>query len=335
MKEKRIIWMDLLRMLAIISVIIVHYAYIPAYNSVIGNFDWHIGNIYYSLCRFCVPILVMISGALFLSREIEFNKLYKKIFRLLCAYLFWNIIYNIHTSNTIISRVIFLRNSHLWFVPMIICLYLLTPVLKKITEDKKILEYFLIIFLILGVAVPFLTNCIGYYKPIIKDFIGDFKPEMCGYIGYYLLGYHLYKYDSLKGNAKFYLGFYLISTITCIIGTYYLTIFASRIQTVFYDYFSITTLIQSASLFLFFKYNFSDKKIGDKTSNIIAKISYYTFGVYLIHILIMNLLTSYIIDVYFMSFIGSIPILSVMVFILSLFITYIISKIPIINKYII
>ena len=46
--------------------------------------------------------------------------------------------------------------SHLWFIPMIIGLYLTTPVLKLwvIKGNKRAIEYFLVLALIFNFAVP-------------------------------------------------------------------------------------------------------------------------------------------------------------------------------------
>ena len=52
------------------------------------SFQWNVFNIYNGLVRWCVPVLLMISGPLFLKRDIPIKTLYSKyILRLAIAYL--------------------------------------------------------------------------------------------------------------------------------------------------------------------------------------------------------------------------------------------------------
>ena len=87
---KRIYWLDLLRIISILSMILLHVAASFWYVSPSNSYNWIIMNIYDSLVRFCVPVFLMISGALFLSqKEINIKKLYtKNILRLLISLIF-------------------------------------------------------------------------------------------------------------------------------------------------------------------------------------------------------------------------------------------------------
>lgn len=56
------------------------------------SFEWNVFNFYDSIVRWAVPVFVMISGALFLSREYSIKKIYgKNILRILVAF-FWVIV---------------------------------------------------------------------------------------------------------------------------------------------------------------------------------------------------------------------------------------------------
>ena len=62
-------WIDYLRVFATFGVILLHTA-APLANQygIVSNYDWWIGNIYNSITRFCVPVFLMISGALIFSK---------------------------------------------------------------------------------------------------------------------------------------------------------------------------------------------------------------------------------------------------------------------------
>ncbi|OWP82967.1 hypothetical protein BWK59_13040 [Flavobacterium davisii] len=72
MDNENLSWITSLRVLATFSVIFLHSASAILYlYGTISAFDWWIGNIYDSIVRFCVPIFLMISGTLILSKDYE------------------------------------------------------------------------------------------------------------------------------------------------------------------------------------------------------------------------------------------------------------------------
>lgn len=76
---KHIVYFDYLRITAIIAIVVLHSASQNWYAADITSPTWNAFNIYDSLMRWGVPVFVMISGALFLSKEQPIKKIYKKI----------------------------------------------------------------------------------------------------------------------------------------------------------------------------------------------------------------------------------------------------------------
>ena len=76
----RIIYADLLRIIATFAVIILHVSAAKLNELQITDYNWQISNIYDSLVRWSVPVFVMLSGMFFLdpNKEIDFNKLFSK-----------------------------------------------------------------------------------------------------------------------------------------------------------------------------------------------------------------------------------------------------------------
>ena len=80
----------------------------------------------------------MISGALFLSKDISISQMLKKyIRRLLIKLIFWSFIYSIYRRNLSIKNIpiiiihFFLGSYHFWYLNVIIELYLITPFFIK------------------------------------------------------------------------------------------------------------------------------------------------------------------------------------------------------------
>ena len=67
----------------------------------------------------------------------------------------------------------------------------------------------------------------------------------------------------------------------------------------------------------------------------ILEISKYSFGIYLSHLLIMNLLKTLGLNTLSFNPILSVPIISIIVFIISLIVSFILNKIPKVNRYIV
>ena len=87
-RNKRVAYLDLLRILAIFAVIFQHFC--PGYYNA-DDFNKNAVNIMVSLTDWCVPVFVMISGALLLNPQKEFSvkRFFKKnVLRIFVASIF-------------------------------------------------------------------------------------------------------------------------------------------------------------------------------------------------------------------------------------------------------
>lgn len=90
-KTDRILYLDYLRILAMIAVITIHSSAHGWCLTDIHTVDWNVYNIFDSIVRWATPVFVMVSGVLFLNEEKEINisRLYSKnIFRIATAFCF-------------------------------------------------------------------------------------------------------------------------------------------------------------------------------------------------------------------------------------------------------
>lgn len=93
--NERIVYLDLLRLVATFAVIFLHVC-ASEFNASFISKNWYISTVYNSLVRWCVPLFVMISGVLFLNpnKEITYQDILKKrIPRLFVVYVFWSVFY--------------------------------------------------------------------------------------------------------------------------------------------------------------------------------------------------------------------------------------------------
>lgn len=333
-KPKRFYYLDFLRIISTFAVIMIHFTTRDI------NMDTANKSVYLffnSLSRFCVPVFVMISGSLFLnkSKNIEISSLMKRVFHMSVIYVFWLLSYSL--SFYIYKKEFdFYAGYHLWFLPMIIGLYIVTPLLRKITQDRKTAKYFLIIFFITTIIIDNLSK-ISYFKEnyFLLDTLNSITLGLgiIKYPVYFVLGHYISSYDI--GKKKKYV-IYISGIISSVCLPVFSLFFYENNNFPIMDYFSVFVFIQSFAVFLFFKNKFDQFSDNKKITGIIKIISDCTFGIYLIHLMVLSLMehSGFVNLLSIHKFVN--PILFTMIaFIVSFAISFIINKIPFINKYIV
>lgn len=350
MEEKngeKILYANILKIVASIAVVLLHVSAIDWYMIDATSKEWNIINIYDSIVRWGVPIFVMVTGMLLLpeEKEIKISKIFKKyIKRVMIMLVIWSAFYaildrvlltpDISTKYFIMSFIN--GHYHLWYLYMLIGLYLATPIIKLITkpENKKIIEYFLIIWFIsecclnMIIKLPIFSNLDIIYANFHIDFF-------LGFVGYYILGYYLSKYDIKKHTRYILYVLGILSVIFIILGTRYLKITDYKLPTVFYNALSAPVCLNSMAVFCMVKQIFSKKRFAEKTQVIINKWTKLSLGVYLIHPMYIVIMSKLNISLLQWPVILSIPIATIIIYILSAIPSYILSRIPKIGKFIV
>jgi surface polysaccharide O-acyltransferase-like enzyme len=329
-------WADNLRAFATVSVILLHVSapILYLYGS-ISKYDWWVGNIVDSSVRYCVPIFLMLTGALILPRTYELGDFLKKrISRILLPFIFWSfvyIIYNLITnwqngidisSFELIKYIIISfkhgASYHLWYVYTIIGIYLFIPIISKwiVNSTKNEITYYIIVwFIVILINLPLIIKV----KPDVD------LSYFSGFLGYPILGY-LLTIKFIDNKTKLYpLLLFIIGISITIFGTYLLTKNKGQFYGGFYSYVSPNVIIASTGVFLFFRHsNFRSKCF----TNLIKFISKYSYGIYLAHVFVLILLSKIGISWSFINPIIGIPLTTISCLSISSIIIYIINKSP-------
>ena len=139
-------YMEYLRVLCAFAVILVHVSGMNWFKIPIGSRDWVIQAFYNIAGRFSVCVFCMLTGALFLApgRDMSPENMKKHIGRILLILGIWTILYDIlytvmedGDAEYFILHLVKLP-GHLWYLLMLVSLYLSTPILKKVTEDRAV-----------------------------------------------------------------------------------------------------------------------------------------------------------------------------------------------------
>ena len=297
MKERNI-YLDLIRVIACIMVVFMHSPVPETINPATKNAGPFLAYLSYFTTP-CVPLFFMVSGALLLPCKSDIDAigyLKKRLSKVVGPTLCFTLLYVIWTWNsssgvkdaviTLLS-VPFSVKGHgvLWFMYTLTGLYLLIPILSHWIRNvsKRELEFYLCLW---GISLLY---------PFLELFL-DIETEpkgilyyFTGYVGYFLLGHYLSKYEvSLKvllPIAVLMLPLPLINKILKWDLNFY---------TVFW-YLSITVAVMAATWYVFIKKYFGNKsRIEGFLGKFVESTSNYSFGIYLVHIFLMRAFIWYI-----------------------------------------
>ena len=332
--------------MAIIAVVILHESAQRFYVSFPSQ-EWEVRMVYDSLVRWGVPVFIMISGALFLDKEKTFSitKLYtKNILRIVSAYLFWSIIYNFYTfsrDDTFIDLFLGVVKGplHLWFLKMLLGLYIVVPILRSITSNKRIETYFLFLAFITSFIIPLLIEFFQLYdkdkSTILKSLVNSFYLNLAvGYSGYFILGHFLNTYTLSATLKRVIYVFGFLSFIIVLLCTHTLSHKIGAPQTILYSNLKPFTLFESMAIFIIVKDRIKIVPIQFKRHLIL--LSKLTFSIYLIHMMVIMILKKILTQELFdNNILLYIPCFTIVVLFISTALSFMLSKIPIIRKYIV
>ena len=220
-------------------------------------------------------------------------------------------------------------HSHMWFVQTLVGFYLLIPVARQICADRKVLRYYLLLWLVFRFLLPQLIEIFHLYT--FSAWINSFArlEILVGYFGYFILGYYLNEIDIGKWLCYF---IYALGLAACCL-TIVLTVWRSKAEGIYVsDWTSpgtVNVLVMSVSIFVFFKYSHF---AVTKSSFLWGRISEYTFFIYMFHMFLIEKLNLLGITTISCSSAVSVPLMTVLVFALSLLGAFLAAHIPVVKK---
>ena len=290
MKERKI-YLDLIRVIACIMVVIMHSPIPATINPETVNYGpFLVCNSY--LTTPCVPLFFMVSGALLLPCKEgvgAFDYLKKRLSKVLGPTFCFTILYTItwdfptDVKDAVLKllSVPFCAHGHgvLWFMYTLVGLYLLIPILSHWVRNasKRELELYLCIW-----GVTLLYPFIGLFLEIETRTHGILY-YFTGYVGYFLLGHYLSKYEvSLKILVVLAILMLPLPLLDKKLG------WELDFETAFW-YLSITVAIMTATWFVAIKKYFGHlTKLDGFCGNFVSLTSNFGFGIYLVHIFLMR-----------------------------------------------
>ena len=343
--RRRVIYFDILRIVAIFFVVFVHLAAQHWADVDVSSRAWFAFNLYCTTGKWSVPIFVMISGALFLGRDVSISSILKKnVARIATAFLFWSGCYALvylvfrHAPLSVVLSQFITGHYHLWFLYMIVGLYLLIPLLRPIVQNETLTRYFLLLAFVFTFLLPQLalfTSFVSYEVSAIIHTVIMYS--YCffplGFTAYFIGGYYLSRRDFSRREE---ITLYCIGAAGLLVSVF-APVALSRAQgapsDIFYTYNSLNVLCTSVPIFVFAKQHLNFPRMGEQAYALLRKMSKYSFGVYLVHPMVIELLQHFGIDTFSCNAFFSVPLLAVFVFAVSTAISALLNAIPVIKDH--
>lgn len=347
-EKKHIAYLEVLRLVACILVVGVHVSAFNLEQVPVESLNFKVMNGLDCLSILGVPLFVMISGALFLapSYEVTVKKFYtRKIPRIVFLYFFWLLFYNVVNflengtvwNFTNVKKQIVLESLlgkgmyHMWYLPMLAVLYLLTPFLKSFAADRKKCLLFCALGFAYSILLPTALKFEFPYRTIVESLYNQFDCSFFGgYVTYYVLGHALHEYvPKLSAQKKVALGLGGIIAMGIEIAVCNAwSVKTGIMSTILNTPFSVTAFIGATAIFLLLR----DGVSGRKQEELSGRLAGLTLGIYLIHPLFLRIYGWLGGTTLFAPAAIAVPLIIVLITLISGAVVYVLSKIPVVKK---
>jgi len=337
---------EFLRIIACIMVIYNHTNERGFYRYVLdscGSLIWTIDTMISICCKAGVPLFFMISGSNLLGKEETIGKTYSRIWRILICILVWSFFYNIldcYLSNepiyyeTILKSIISKDYWHLWYLYSYVLFILSLPLVRVFAKnlDDKLMVIILTISIITQEIIPIIEELFINISPNLKN------PWFCSNIFLFpIVGYYIDKIVDIKRyNSKRIIIAWLLNAISLVLMELMEKNILSGAEDIMWNekFLQAGQLINAIVLFITIKVLVNNNHLSQKNTNIIISVGGVTFGIYLLHILFLwkiPILMEALMKLEKFTRLG-IYLSTIIVFILSGIVTFVVKKIPVLNR---
>lgn len=310
----------------------------------VGSYSWIFMTVAQSTLNFAFPAVIMISGIKYLSptEAPTLKRLYSyDILRLTVILVFWSGLYIFIEKLLIKDEYSFgikqyladltTGQNHFWLIYGLIGLLIVSPLLKKIVSDKKILEYFLIIWIVFTVIGNIIVSIPDPYINLEKRIKTFEMSAAIHFSGYFCLGYYLDKHEIKKPLRILTYFLSALSIVAFAAVTYHFSVKDGKLVGIFLQNTLPMTVLIPSAFFLFAK-NVFKKQTSPGSIAFIAKAS---FGAYLCHAVVLKAIERASLLPNDIHIVYQIIITTVVTYLISLIVSAILNCIPFVKKYIV
>lgn len=332
--------LDFVRLIAILMVICIH-----ASAKGFAGYDqrhWWGVNVYESVSRIAVPLFFMVSGALLLHREATVRSILSRTWRIAVPLLAWSVLYlcwfeyirlpdflQVPLAGwfTLILKAPVI--AHLWYLYTLMGAYLFLPVLAGFFQANKqsTLLFVLGVWFIGATVVPTLFGITQ------REYLGINWSFLPLYAGYIVLGATLYRKVAFARSPLLpAAALWLACTAATAVLTWLRARQLGQASDVFYLYCSPFVALGASAAFVTLREIFR-RFLMDRPAavRVLLWLSRVNFGVYLVHVWLLNVFDRHEYDVDFINPWLAIPILTLAAFAMSAAIIALLRQVPLVR----
>ena len=323
-KNQHIVWLDVVRFIAMFTVVCCHctdpFNFYPGTAPNIGEIKlW--GAIYGSVLRPCVPLFVMITGALLLPVRGDASTFYKKrIPRVFYPFLIWSVLYNLfpwitgllglnpqiildffpyagedvmqQSFSVSLEYILMIPFNfsilavHMWYIYLLIGLYLYLPVFSAWVEKAS--ERAKLMFLLAWGG----TLLLPYYYQFVSNYLWGtcswnsfgMLYAFAGFNGYLLLGHYLKNLEwSLKKTLAIGIPMFVVGYAVTFLGFRHITALPEYTDEMLELFFTYCSLNVVMMTIPVFMLAKKVKVNSERMKKALANLTVCGFGIYMIH----------------------------------------------------
>jgi surface polysaccharide O-acyltransferase-like enzyme len=288
-------WMDSARVAAMVAVVLIHVLVPAVVVDDAGETDtagWWFATFLSSASRFCVPLFIMLSGALLLdaARPTSARAFYqRRLRRIGVPLLVWTLFYlafrhfYLGTADDVQDATKSVAAGspyyHLYFLFVLAGLYALTPFLRVVTRHSpmRLVAAFAAMLLVLGMADQALSVFLAEGQ---LNAVTRFLP----YAGYFVAGWCLCRVPVNPRGLRIAAVAFVVSAVGTTVGTWALILVAGwgDVAQFFFGYLSPLVVVMSLASFVLLRAA-AERLPAVSGHRIVRRLSELSLGVYLVH----------------------------------------------------
>lgn len=331
-KDKKV-YIEFLRVLAAFFVVANH-VFSPMFFFPTISKSWFVCITLFFMSKFAVPVFLMISGSLLLTKNDSISKYLNRVIRWSVLIVIFTVFYHVYYSYDEIGGVVtFLQRifggstvSH-WYMFMYLGILVMLPLLQKLAQvlEKEHLQIFLIVSLGLGGIFPMIS---AFSEITVSNEFLDviFSP----YLGMFFCGYYIDNYVEITKKRAIICGcLYILLIAIQVIGTTLLYYEDNQNYLLLDNRIFITITSSAICVYIVIKYIFENITLAPLLNKMIVSYGGLTLGIFLISDMFINFFYPYL-----AVYLGSVNIFvllflyTIWIFICSSIAAYIFKKIP-------
>lgn len=277
------------RAVACFMVVVLHTA--GAGFSAFGR-GWWASNIYDSLVRSCVPLFLMISGALLIPRQQPYGDyVRRRVLRILPPIVFWSFVYawywHLFDAGILdVLKKLFQAKivDILWYLYLLVGLYLFLPFLARMYHglDDRMKRTFISLWLVCS-CIPTVQAVLGIDTYLVGTYgLGPFV----GLFGYMFAGAYIFELagrPDYKPRPMASIAVFLAACAFTAVATYWFSVKVNRPHELFYAYVAPGVLVSALAAFKFF----AGMATSDWWERVTKPVSDGSLGIYCLHLLVL------------------------------------------------